>query len=428
MTPGSHPARSAASQWTGLTGRTRHGRRVLGARSATRSRGWQIHCDTSRARAATSRPCSSDQRRPVRRRRGRWRAMAGMASDRARQSASETRRIHRCMGRLSPLFAPRRRQAHAPVRNNPWQLAAVAATIRNNGHQPQGRDVRQGPGTRSPTSRLPVIASPLHRLDVCLSAGGAIIVLPVPTITRDCRLTVACSAECGSWPAVSTSRRRRSEVGCSASGAARRPSDLGVGTGDIDPPSLYDQRFVPGHHRKGWKLERAGQATRSDVALDRALPTNPTAAATCPTPGTCTPANDAQVGRVHAPVPRHRRASTRRRRGRPGRPMPDRRPAITNWRSSEVVDEVQPARRPPCRRSSGPPLPSTGSWCRCNQTGRHFFPAGALRARHRVDRLVLRAQRRHRDGHHVQHRPPATGRGFPVPMCWRSSPSTGWNT
>lgn len=67
------------------------------------------------------------------------------------------------------------------------QTATVAATIRNNGHaNPEAIMFGRGPYTVEDVLASPMVASPLHRLDVCLSGeGGAAVVLTSMDRARD---------------------------------------------------------------------------------------------------------------------------------------------------------------------------------------------------------------------------------------------------
>lgn len=188
-------------------------------------------------------------------------------------------------GYVVPLFALVAAEHMHRFGTTPEQLATVAATIRNNGHtNPEAVMYGKGPYTVADILDSPVIASPLHRLDVCLSGeGGAAIVLARADRARDCRhdpVTVlggGLESAGGSYVAPPS----YSEVGRLGERAARRAFDLAeVGPGDIDVLSLYDpnsfevirQLEVLGFCDEG----QGGPLVESGaIDLDGALPTNP---------------------------------------------------------------------------------------------------------------------------------------------------------
>jgi acetyl-CoA acetyltransferase len=125
------------------------------------------------------------------------------------------------------------------------QIATVAATIRNNGHvHPEAVMNGRGPYTVEDVLASPVIASPLHRLDMCLVAqGGGAVVLTTVDRARDLRhrpvrvLGAATEYPMGSYEHPPTMRR----FGLAGGSAARRAfGNAGVGPDDVDVWCLYD--------------------------------------------------------------------------------------------------------------------------------------------------------------------------------------------
>jgi len=127
----------------------------------------------------------------------------------------------------------------------PEQLAEVSATIRNHGHKnPDAVMFGEGPYTPDDVLASPVIASPLHRLDVCLIAqGGAALVMTTMERARDLRqqpvrlLGAGMEYLMGGWTGFSL-YRQCGHIGTDA--FARAFAMAGVGPEDIDVFSLYD--------------------------------------------------------------------------------------------------------------------------------------------------------------------------------------------
>ncbi|MGV0045046.1 thiolase family protein [Mycobacterium colombiense] len=127
----------------------------------------------------------------------------------------------------------------------PEQLALAAATIRNNGHvNPEAIMYGKGPYTVEDVLASPMLASPLHRLEVCLAGeGGAAVVLTSLERARDLPhppvRVLGGGMDFSGAPYVSPPQYR--EVGRLGAEAARRAFAMaGVGPGDIDVFNLYD--------------------------------------------------------------------------------------------------------------------------------------------------------------------------------------------
>lgn len=125
------------------------------------------------------------------------------------------------------------------------QLATVASTIRNNGHtNPEAIMYGRGPYTVEDVLASPMVASPLHRLDVCLSGeGGAAVVLTSMDRARDLP-HVPVSVLGGAMEAVGApylTPPSYSAVGrLGASAADRAFAMANRSRDDVDILSLYD--------------------------------------------------------------------------------------------------------------------------------------------------------------------------------------------
>jgi acetyl-CoA acetyltransferase len=165
------------------------------------------------------------------------------------------------------------------------QLATVAATIRNNGHaNPEAIMYGRGPYTVEDVLASPMLASPLHRLDVCLTGeGGAAVVLTSAERARDLRhapisvLGGAMDAAGGPYVLPPT----YAEVGRLGHGAVARAFGLaGLSREDIDVLSLYDpnsfeiirQLEVLGYCGEG---EGGRYVADQTIGLDGKRPVNP---------------------------------------------------------------------------------------------------------------------------------------------------------
>jgi len=148
-------------------------------------------------------------------------------------------------GYVVPLFALVA-QAHMDLYGtSPEQLAAVAATIRNNAStNPEAVTFGKGPYTVADVLDSPMVSTPFHLLDVCIRAeGGAAMVLTTAEIAaaHDCRpvrilgggLEVA-----GAAYAAPPTWEVAGRLGEAA--AHRALAQAGLGSGDVDVFSLYD--------------------------------------------------------------------------------------------------------------------------------------------------------------------------------------------
>jgi acetyl-CoA acetyltransferase len=167
----------------------------------------------------------------------------------------------------------------------PEQLAIAAATVRNNGHiNPEAVMYGKGPYTVHDVLASPMIASPLHRLEICLAGeGGAAVVLTSAERARDLRHPVVHvlggGMEFAGAPYVSPPQYR--EVGRLGEDAARRAlSTAGVSVADIDVFNLYDPNsfeIIRQMEVLGLCGEGEGGAFVEDghIALDGRHPVNP---------------------------------------------------------------------------------------------------------------------------------------------------------
>nr|WP_271209686.1 thiolase family protein [Rhodococcus wratislaviensis]GLK34388.1 hypothetical protein GCM10017611_12350 [Rhodococcus wratislaviensis] len=125
------------------------------------------------------------------------------------------------------------------------QLASVSATIRNNGHtNPEAIMFGRGPYTVDDVLASPMVASPLHRLDVCLSGeGGAAVVLTSMARARDLP-HIPVSVLGGSMEAIGGPYFTPPSYGAvgriGAAAAERAFAIAGRSRDDVDVLSLYD--------------------------------------------------------------------------------------------------------------------------------------------------------------------------------------------
>jgi acetyl-CoA acetyltransferase len=184
-----------------------------------------------------------------------------------------------------PLFALVATSHMHEFGTTPEQLALTAATIRNNGHiNPEAVMYGKGPYTVEDVLASPMIASPLHRLEVCLAGeGGAAVVLTSVERARDLRHPVVRVSgggmEFAGAPYVSPPQYR--EVGrLGAAAASRAFSMAGVKVTDIDVFNMYDpnsfeiirQLEVLGLCDEG---EGGGFVESGHIGLDGKYPVNP---------------------------------------------------------------------------------------------------------------------------------------------------------
>ncbi len=188
-------------------------------------------------------------------------------------------------GYVVPLFALVAAEHMHRFGTTPEQLAAVAATIRNNGStNPEAVMFGKGPYTVEDILASPMLASPLHRLDVCLTGeGGAAVVLTSLERARDLPhvpvsiLGGAMEAAGGAYVLPPS----YSEVGRLGERAAGRAFRLaGIAPTDVDVLSLYDpnsfeiirQLEVLGYCAEG---EGGQYVADHSIGLDGPHPVNP---------------------------------------------------------------------------------------------------------------------------------------------------------
>lgn len=188
-------------------------------------------------------------------------------------------------GYVVPLFALVAAEHMHRFGTAPEHLATVAATIRNNGStNPEAVMFGKGPYTVEDVLASPVLASPLHRLDVCLSGeGGAALVLTSMERARDLShvpvsiLGGAMEASGGSYVLPPS----YSEVGRLGERAAARAFRLaGITPDDVDMLSLYDPNsfeIIRQLEVLGYCGEGEGGAYVADrsIGLDGPRPVNP---------------------------------------------------------------------------------------------------------------------------------------------------------
>ncbi len=146
---------------------------------------------------------------------------------------------------VAPLFALVATSHMHEFGTTPEQVALAAATIRNNGHvNPEATMYGRGPYTVADVLASPMIASPLHRLEICLSGeGGAAVVLTSAARAKDLPHPVVRvlggAMEFTGGPYVAPPQYR--EVGRLGARATRRALSMaGVGVADVDVFNLYD--------------------------------------------------------------------------------------------------------------------------------------------------------------------------------------------
>jgi acetyl-CoA acetyltransferase len=164
-------------------------------------------------------------------------------------------------------------------------LALAAATVRNNGHlNPEAVMYGRGPYTVEDVLASPMIASPLHRLEICLAGeGGAAVVLTRVERARDLPQqavrVLGGGMEFSGAPYVSPPQYR--EVGRLGATAAERAFSLaGVDVTDVDVFNLYDpnsfeiirQVEILGLCGEG---EGGGFVDDGHIGLDGRYPVNP---------------------------------------------------------------------------------------------------------------------------------------------------------
>ena len=184
-----------------------------------------------------------------------------------------------------PLFALVATSHMHEFGTTPEQLALTAATVRNNGHiNPEAVMYGKGPYTVDDVLASPMIASPLHRLDICLAGegGGAVVLTSVERAT-DLRHPVirvlGGAMEFTGAPYVSPPQYR--EVGRLGQQAANRAFAMaGIDVTDVDVFTLYD----PNSFEIIRQLEVLGLCDEGDggrfvddgnIALDGRNPVNP---------------------------------------------------------------------------------------------------------------------------------------------------------
>lgn len=125
------------------------------------------------------------------------------------------------------------------------QISTVAATVRNNGHvNPEAVMYGRGPYTVADILASPMLASPLHRLHICLAAeGGAAMVLAHIDRARDLKhrpvRVLGGGLEFSGAPYVDPPQYRTvGRLGADAAGRALRQA--GIDVTDVDVFNLYD--------------------------------------------------------------------------------------------------------------------------------------------------------------------------------------------
>ncbi|WP_041939170.1 MULTISPECIES: thiolase family protein [Frankia] len=165
------------------------------------------------------------------------------------------------------------------------QIARVAAVIRNNGHVNEEAVMHgRGPYTVDDVLASPMVASPLHRLEVCLTAeGGAAYVVTTLDRARDLRQKAVVVRGGGMeyHQGAYANPALLREVGDLGALAMRRALGLAdLDRGDIDVLSVYD----PSSFEVIRQLEALGFCEAGDggglvdagvIELDGALPVNP---------------------------------------------------------------------------------------------------------------------------------------------------------
>lgn len=188
-------------------------------------------------------------------------------------------------GYVVPLFALVATDHMHRFGTTPEQIAGVAAAIRNNGHvNPEAIMHGRGPYTIDDVLASPMVASPLHRLEVCLSGeGGAAVVLTSAERARDLpntpvTLLGGAMEVLGGPYALPPSFEHVGRIGTSS--ARRAFSIAGVSREEVDMLSLYDpnsfeiirQMEVLGFCGEGEGGEYVATQT---IGLDAPQPVNP---------------------------------------------------------------------------------------------------------------------------------------------------------
>jgi len=165
------------------------------------------------------------------------------------------------------------------------QLAIAAATIRNNGHvNPEAMMYDKGPYTADDVLASPMLASPLHRLMMCLSGeGGAALVLTSVERAKDLPhmpvRVLGGGMDFAGAPYVSPPQYR--EVGRLGELAARQAFSMaGVEVTDVDVFNFYDPNsfeIIRQVETMGLCAEGEGGSFVADgnIALDGRYPVNP---------------------------------------------------------------------------------------------------------------------------------------------------------
>nr|WP_155910923.1 MULTISPECIES: thiolase family protein [unclassified Mycolicibacterium] len=148
-------------------------------------------------------------------------------------------------GYVVPLFALIATSHMHQFGTTPEQMSAVAATVRNNGHiNPEAVMYGRGPYTVADVLASPMLASPLHRLHICMAAeGGAAMVLARMDRARDLKhrpvRVLGGGLEFSGAPYVDPPQYRTvGRLGERAAERALRLADVGIT--DIDVFNLYD--------------------------------------------------------------------------------------------------------------------------------------------------------------------------------------------
>lgn len=124
-------------------------------------------------------------------------------------------------------------------------IAEVAAAIRNNGHaNPEAVMAGRGPYTAADVLASPLVAEPLHLLELCLATeGAAAMILTSLERARDCpKAPVTLLAGGEEWLRQQyVDPPRFDDVWTIGADAGRRMwAESGLGPGDVDVAELYD--------------------------------------------------------------------------------------------------------------------------------------------------------------------------------------------
>jgi acetyl-CoA acetyltransferase len=182
------------------------------------------------------------------------------------------------------MFANIAQRHMAEFGTSPEQLATVAATIRNHGSaNPAAVMYGRGPYTVDDILASPMVASPLHLLDVCLVAqGGAAVVITTAERARDLRhppvaiLGASSEMRQGQWSGLP---RYEDVRGVGADAVERAFGMAALKPSDVDLFNLYDPtsfEVIRQFELLGLCGEGEGGAFVEDGTLDRtgACPTN----------------------------------------------------------------------------------------------------------------------------------------------------------